>query len=65
MTRFNKEKSGFLNRDFSRPFWADRAVLEVVKISAILVKYPFFEGFFHISMGKTNTKLEFLYIVLH
>ena len=45
---FTKEKSGFLNRDLSRRFWADRAVLEVVKISGILVKFPTIEVFFYI-----------------
>ena len=36
----------------------------VLKTSAVLLKYPTFEGvFFHICKGKTNTKLEYLYIL--
>ena len=38
-------------------------LLAVLKNSVILLKYSTFEGIFHIFMGKTNTKLEFLYIV--
>ena len=35
-----------------------------MKISAILLKYPTFEGgFFHIFIHKVNKKLEFLYVV--
>ena len=36
----------------------------VHKITTIVLRYPTFEGNFHVFMGKTNTKkkIEFLYI---
>ena len=34
-----------------------------MKISSILLNYPTLEGdFLHILLGKTNSKLEFLYV---
>ena len=46
-------------------FGADWANMAVLKISAVLLKYPTFGvDFFHICMGKTNKKLKFLQIVL-
>ena len=42
-------------------FWSDWAVMAVLKISAVLLKYPTFgDGFF---MGITSKKFEFPYIV--
>ena len=43
-------------------FWADWAV--ACQVSTILLKSPTFEGFYHILMGKTNKKLEFLHIIV-
>ena len=37
--------------------WQTGPVLGVPKISAILPKYPIFEGFFHVFMGKKSRKL--------
>ena len=43
-------------------FWQIGLSLNMLKISAILLKYPAIdEVFFHISMSKTKTKLDFLY----
>ena len=44
-------------------FAPDWAIGAVMKILAVLLKYPTFEGFFFIFMEKTTRKLEFLYIV--
>ena len=42
-------------------FWSDWAVMAVLKISAVLLKYPTFgDDFF---MGITNKNFEFLHIV--
>ena len=43
-------------------FLADLAVRAVLNISAVLLKHPTFGGIFHIFIGKTNKKFEFLYI---
>ena len=37
--------------------WADLAVFNVLKFSTTLLKYPSFEGLFHVFMDKTSTKL--------
>ena len=38
--------------------WQVLGWLTDLKISAVLLKYPNFEIFHHIFVGKTNTKLE-------
>ena len=43
--------------------WADWAVIAVLKLDTILLKYPIFEGSFFFK-GKTNTELNFLYTAL-
>ena len=44
--------------------WAGLGQPTVHKITIIVLRYPTFEGNFHVFMGKTNTKkkIEFLYI---
>ena len=43
--------------------WAGLGQPTVHKITTIVLRYPTFEGNFHVFMGKTNTKkIEFLYI---
>ena len=42
--------------------WADFAGMVVLDISTNFLKYPSFEGVFHVLIGKTNLELNCLYI---
>ena len=53
------------NKSSTFLFLADCAVRAVLKISSILLNNATFEGsFLNIFMGKTNNKLDFLYITV-
>ena len=57
-------KSLYISRETEFEIWAVLGRLAVLKMYAILLKYPTFEGeFFVFSWKKQNTKLEFLCIV--